>query len=70
MLELSLILVLKQLFIKHVYIYIYIYRNIKQIKIKNRTYYFYNDMINPFAANVPILKHSVFSMVKGQIESS
>ena len=41
MFVLSLILVLKQQFFKHTNGI-----NIKQISIKNRTYYFFNDMIN------------------------
>ena len=27
-------------------------------------------LLNPFGANVPIWEHSVFSMVKGQVESN
>ena len=31
---------------EYIYIYIYIMRTIKQINVKNRTYYFYNDIID------------------------
>ena len=47
-LALNLIPIKKQKFSDGIYIYIYIYimRTIKQINVKNRTYYFYNDIID------------------------